>query len=157
MKKKIDGANTYVYIYDIFNQLIEVKKNNVTICYELNPVVNFFNTTVDGGCFPKTGILNLTMFYDGIENFDRILRNSFWEYDTEEQLLGVLEKQADLFEDFVFDWVLGKKYTNFDAYTIKSKIASERGKLWENAPNEEKIKTEEWRSTRFYPKKWKLE
>lgn len=124
------------------------------------------STEIHGGLYDKPMIsIYLSQFLDGPEKIGQVYRPDGWYFNTEEQLLGILENQANLFEDWAFDWMLGKKYKNINAYKILKEIADNRGKLWDSSNQKqreeilEKLKKsrESWEQKRYYPEKWQLD
>jgi hypothetical protein len=144
-------------------------KKNALIEYQINPVLNSIDTIIYGGIHKITGMIRLTQLINGPEYIDEIIRDE-WYFDSKEELLGKLEKQSDLFKEWVFDWMLGNKYTSLNIYEILNKRSNERAMKWESKnfksykdkwgkiSNSESLKyAYEWQKNRFYPKKWRLD
>lgn len=122
-------------------------------------------TEVYGGIYTNPDIdLFLTDLLNGPDKVAQVFNTGDWYFDTEEELLGILEYQAGLFKKWVFDWMLGKKYTEIDVYKIKDLLFKKEGRLFDNANKEEQSKLlaeghklhAEWKTKRFYPVNWKL-
>ena len=141
---------------------------DATITYIFNPMDWSIGTEISGGNFRThfKHTLYLTMFLDGPDNFDSINRGAGeWYYASDIELLGIFEKQADLLNEWVFDWMTGKAYENLNLIEIRNKGGRERSQIWENLDENGKKERRKlaheagrlWQNTRFYPKKWKLE
>lgn len=122
-------------------------------------------TEVYGGAYDNPSIdLFLTDLLNGPSKVAQIINTGKWYFDTEEELVGILEYQAELFKLWVFDWMLGKVYTEIDIYKKKDLIVEKRGKVYDSCSEEEQeiIESEafkifnEWKTKRFYPVNWKL-
>ena len=96
----------------------------------------------------------LSLFINGSDKVNLSYQNENWFYDDEIQLLGVLEEQAKLLEEYGFDWLDGK----IDVDPIfRDNIAKAKERTLEE---KEEIKKEiskhrtAWKERRVYPKKW---
>lgn len=122
-------------------------------------------TEVYGGIYgnPNTDLF-LTDLLNGPDKVAEVTNSGHWYFDTEEELVGILEYQAELFKSWVFDWMLGNIYTNIDVYQKKKSLFKREGELFDNSSEEEQEQIEvkvlkilsEWKTKRFYPINWKL-
>lgn len=108
--------------------------------------------------------LYLTDLLNGISKVAEVINTGQWYFDTEDELLGILEHHAELFKSYVFDWMLGRRYTDMDVYKGKKVILQQRRERFDNLTKEEAQKIEnkdlkifdEWKRKRFTPVNWKL-
>jgi len=102
----------------------------------------------------------LSYFLDKPEDMDSTGRDEYWYFDTEEELTGALEEQANLLKNIAFDWLF--KRSDFDLNAMLQKNAKERERIhnssseYENQLRIEKLKNEakEWRNRRVKPVNW---
>ena len=137
---------------------------SIKIIFDIGMWGNEISTRISRG--KESGLIssfNITIFIDGPDKIDQIIRGDCWYYDTEDELIGVFEKQASILDDWVFDWLFRK--IDINVGKIVEKNAEIRSELDKNSTEEKRekeflrIKNElsEWKKTRFYPKRWKLE
>lgn len=151
------------------NELCYIHKDNdeVRIFFSYETIIEPCSiiTQVYGGIYDYPGIdLALTDLLNGPNRTADVINTGQWYFDTEEELLGILEYQAELFKEWVFDWMLGRKYTEVDVYMKKKMRSNKQATLFDNASKEEQDKIEaeafkifnEWEAKRFYPVNWKL-
>ena len=169
--------NKYMMPFLIKNDFIKYRQTNdefvfihkedqdIVISYTIGSLKNQLCVEIKGGAYKHEsyGGLNLTIFIDGPDKIDSKFRYPYWYFDNENELIGLLEFHANLFEDWVFDWMLSKKFTDINAYEIVEMNAKKREKKFNSLSNHERQKylqcneSNEWISTRFYPKKWKID
>lgn len=102
----------------------------------------------------------LTCFLDDLSFPDPTFLNGNWYFDTQEEMIGAIEEQANLFLDKAFKWLQRDEET--DVMRISHERAAERARINYTGTQEEKenllqeirVKLEEWRQRRIKPKIW---
>jgi hypothetical protein len=103
----------------------------------------------------------LCMFLDEPSEMDTAYRDGFWRFNTEVELIGALEEQADLLKNKAFEWLFQRWDVDIDAI-IKQK-AVERENAYNSADdfgkellvNKVRVKRDEWKARRVKPVHWK--
>lgn len=104
----------------------------------------------------------LTFFMKDPPKGDPRIIDGWWKYDTEEDLVGLLEEQANILSERGFAWIHNKLDLNIDE--IIDQKATDAKKFWDGATEDEREAlleeyrriNQEWHDKRFKPKKWKL-
>jgi hypothetical protein len=104
----------------------------------------------------------MKILVNGPENADDTVSDGSWYFDSDLELLGVLEKQMGLLEKWGFTWLEGVLTVNID--DILGKKIEAREMSWNNSSEEDRKKGVEelrqiqgiWDKMRFKPKILKL-
>lgn len=106
--------------------------------------------------------LFLSYIANGFDNLNRY-NTGDWYFDTEEELIGLLEHIYEVLKKYGFTWMNRKE--PFNVHKKIEEDAAERETVGNNMTQEEKdirlnqvkIKFKEWKAQRFLPNKWKGE
>jgi hypothetical protein len=97
----------------------------------------------------------LSLFLDEPSEMDCVCRDEYWNFDTDDELIGALEEQANLLKNRAFDWLFRR--TDLDIYAILKKNAIDRKNAYDSADESGKDRAEynEWQARRVKPVNWK--
>ncbi|MCG8569743.1 MAG: hypothetical protein MJB14_06360, partial [Spirochaetes bacterium] len=139
----------------------------IKILYTFSPHNYSFKTEIWKKAAERNGNnifapLNFIDLIDGPEQFQKHFRASEWYFETDEEVLGIFEKQADVLEEWLFDWMHDKLNLDINFFEINGKNAKKRRERRQQANDNEKKRIDQeylelsnkWRTARFYPKNW---
>jgi hypothetical protein len=102
----------------------------------------------------------LSLFLEEPLEMDSLCRDEYWYFDTEEELIGVLEEQANLLNTKAFDWMFRRSNLNIDS--ILTTRAAERETAYTTANefmkkqlnDKSRKELDEWKARRVKPVNW---
>lgn len=111
----------------------------------------------------KTDLLpsyDLAIFFDDLADVEPGKRDGFWYYDTDLELIGALEEQAELLSKYGFHWLFNRLNVDIDVI-IKTK-AEEQKRIYDSSSEEQRSKDlnelleerNQWINRRVMPNRW---
>jgi hypothetical protein len=150
-------------------EIVKTHLGMIVFQHKENPDLRIFFEIDKGEIGPRirrddTGLLPsypLTMFLNEPSEMEIAVTDDFWHFDTEEDLIGALEEQANLLINKAFDWLFRR--TDLDIEAILIENANKRKNEYEAADNlgkeilinESMKRNKEWKERRVRPVNWK--
>lgn len=111
-------------------------------------------------CNDDWGSYYLSYFKDDLDLFDSESSDGMWYFYNESELIGLLEKQAEILEAIGLNWLFNEIDIKLDE--MISLQSEERERTWdavtdfETDPGIQEIRAKQqtWKNQRFLPKKW---